>query len=157
MPAKKSIVFVCTGNVCRSPMAAGFFYDKLVREKVDGRVRVRSAGTWALEGQPASAYALQVMNEHGLDISQHRGRNLTQEDVDGADLVLVMTRRHADIIARDMQPGDGKMYLLSEMAGQAQDIEDPYGGSLHEYRRTAVELEEWVERGYARIEELLGL
>ena len=157
MPAKKSIVFVCTGNVCRSPMAAGFFYDKLVREKVDGRVRVRSAGTWALEGQPASAYALQVMNEHGLDISQHRGRNLTQEDVHGADLVLVMTRRHADIIARDMQPGDGKMYLLSEMAGQAQDIEDPYGGSLHEYRRTAVELEEWVERGYARIVELLGL
>ena len=157
MPAKKSIVFVCTGNVCRSPMAAGFFYDKLVREKVDGRVRVRSAGTWALEGQPASAYALQVMNEHGLDISQHRGRNLTQEDVDGADLVLAMTRRHADIIARDMQPGDGKMYLLSEMAGQAQDIEDPYGGALHEYRRTAVELEEWVERGYARIVELLGL
>ena len=157
MPAKKSIVFVCTGNVCRSPMAAGFFYDKLVREKADGRVRVRSAGTWALEGQPASAYALQVMNEHGLDISQHRGRNLTQEDVDGADLVLVMTKRHADIIARDMQPGDGKMYLLSEMAGKAQDIEDPYGGSLHEYRRTAVELEEWVERGYARIVELLGL
>jgi protein-tyrosine-phosphatase len=156
MPAKKSIVFVCTGNVCRSPMAAGFFYDKLLREKADGRVRVRSAGTWALEGQPASAYALQVMNEHGLDISQHRGHNLVQEDVDQADLILVMTRRHADIVARDMQSVPDKVFLLSEMAGQAQDIEDPYGGSLHEYRRTAAELEGWVERGYGRIMELLG-
>ncbi len=157
MPAKKSIVFVCTGNVCRSPMAAGFFYDKLLREKADGRVRVRSAGTWALEGQPASAYALQVMNEHGLDIGQHRGRTLTQDDVDQADLILVMTKRHADIIERDMRPGPDKLFLLSEMAGQAQDIVDPYGGSLHDYRRTAAELQQWVERGYPRIVELLGL
>lgn len=137
-------------------MAAGFLYDKLVREKADGHVRVRSAGTWALEGQPASAYAQQVMNEHGLDISAHHGRNLTQADVDEADLILVMTRRHADIIARDLKRSAGKVYLLSEMAGSSQDIADPYGGSLLEYRRTAAELADWIERGYSRIMELLG-
>jgi len=156
MPAKKTVIFVCTGNVCRSPMAAGLFYDRLVREGAERRVRVRSAGIWALEGQPASAYALQVMNEHGLDISAHRGRNLTQQDVDDADLILVMTQRHADIIARTMQHAAGKVYLLSEMAGQPLDIEDPYGGSLLEYRRTAAELADWIERGYPRIMELLG-
>ena len=155
MTAKKTVVFVCTGNVCRSPMAAGLFYDKLVREKADGAVRVRSAGTWALEGQPASAYALQVMGEHGLDISSHRGRNLTQADADGADLILAMTRRHSDFIAHQLEGTDDKVYLLAEMAGEAKDIADPYGGSLHEYRCTAAELKDLVERGYPRIVQLL--
>jgi len=156
MPPKKTILFVCTGNVCRSPMAAGLFYDKLVREKVNGRVRIRSAGIWALEGQPASAYALQVMSEHDLDISAHRGRNLTPAEVDKADLILVMTRHHAEVIARELQRGTGKVYLLSEMAGPPQDIVDPYGGSLLEYRKTAAQLADLIERGYPRIMELLG-
>jgi len=155
MPAKKTVLFVCTGNVCRSPMAAGLFYDKLCREKANDRVRVRSAGIWALEGQPASAYAQQVMNEHDLDISAHRGRNLTQTDVDEADLILVMSRQHAEVITRNFEHSKGKVYLLSEMAGQGYDIEDPYGGSLLEYRHTAAELAELIERGYAKIMELL--
>jgi len=156
MPAKKNLVFVCTGNVCRSPMAAGLFFDRLVRDKADGRVRVRSAGTWALEGQPASAYAVQVMREQGLDISAHRGRNLTQHDVDEAHLILVMTQRHADYIAHELHSEENKVHLLSEMAGANTDIEDPYGGSLADYRRTATELADWIERGYTRIMELLA-
>ena len=157
MPAKKLILFVCTGNICRSPMAAGLFYDKLVRERADERVRIRSAGVWALHGQPASAYARQVMSEHDLDISAHRGRNLMQADVDEADLILAMTRRHADIVASDLKRSAGKVHLLSEMAGKPHDIQDPYGGSLSEYRRTATELEDLIERGYARIMNLLGV
>nr|MBC7245082.1 low molecular weight protein arginine phosphatase [Chloroflexota bacterium] len=155
MSAKKTVLFVCTGNVCRSPMAAGFFYDKLVQERMDGCVRVRSAGIWALEGQPASAYALQVMGEHGLDISAHRGRNLTQADVDEADIILVMTKRHAEIINRDFANSVGKVRLLSEMAGEPYDIQDPYGGSLLEYRRTAAELADLIELGYGKIMEWL--
>lgn len=155
MPAKKTIMFVCTGNVCRSPMAAGLFYDKLLREKAAGSVRVRSAGTWALEGQPASAYALQVMAERDLDIGVHLGRNLTQVDVDEADLILVMTLRHKEAIAHDFERSDGKVYLLSAMAGPPYDIQDPYGGSITEYRRTAAELADLVERGYPRVMELL--
>jgi protein-tyrosine-phosphatase len=155
MPAKKLLLFVCTGNVCRSPMAAGLFYNKLVREKAGERVRIRSAGVWALGGQPASAYAQQVMNEHDLDISAHRGHNLAQADVDEADLILVMTQRHADIIARDLQRSADKVHLLSEMAGDPYDIQDPYGGSLSQYRQTATELEDLIERGYARIMKLL--
>jgi protein-tyrosine-phosphatase len=152
MSAKKTIIFVCTGNVCRSPMAAGFFYDKLLRANAAGSVRVRSAGTWALEGQPASAYALQVMAERDLDISVH---NLTQADVDEADLILVMTLRHKEAIAQDFDRSDGKVHLLSAMAGPPYDIQDPYGGSIIEYRHTATELADLIERGYPRVMELL--
>jgi protein-tyrosine phosphatase len=156
MASKKTVIFVCTGNVCRSPMAAGLFFEKLVRQGMAGDVGVRSAGIWALEGRPASAYALQVMSEHDLDISAHRGQDLTQTDVDEADLVLVMTQRHADVIDRDLKGTEGKVRLLSEMAGPAYDVLDPYGGSLADYRRTANELRGLVERGYERILTLLG-
>ncbi len=156
MPTKKTVLFVCTGNVCRSPMAAGLFYDKLVREKADGLVRIRSAGVWALEGLAASAYARQVMSERNLDIHSHRGRNITQQDVDEADLILVMTQRHKEIIRRDTTGAEGKVHLLTEMAGQPYDIRDPYGGSLPEYRQTASELADLIERGYPRIMELLA-
>ena len=156
MAEKKTILFVCTGNVCRSPMAAGLFYDKLVREKAEQGVRIRSAGIWALEGQPASAYARQVMSERDLDIGAHRGRTLTQADVDEADLILVMAQRHAHIIDRDYQRAAGKVHLLTEMASESYDIGDPYGGSLAEYRETGAELEDLIERGYSSIMKLLG-
>ena len=155
MPANKTLLFVCTGNVCRSPMAVGLLRDKLIRDKMNHHVRVRSAGIWALEGQTASAYARQVMAEQDLDISEHRGRNLTQAVVDEADLILVMTRQHAQTIARNFEGDTGKVHLLSEMIGPAYDIQDPYGGSLPDYRRTATELEDLIERGYARILKLL--
>ena len=157
MAAKKTITFVCTGNVCRSPMAAGLFFDRAVRENAQRAVRVRSAGTWALEDQPASAYASQVMAERGLDISAHRGHNLTQAAVDETDLILVMTLRHKEAIVQDFPGAAGKVHLLSAMAGPTYDIEDPYGGSIVEYRRTANELAELVEQGYPRIMELLGI
>ncbi len=157
MAGKKTVIFVCTGNVCRSPMAAGLFFEKLVRQGMAEHVRVRSAGIWALEGRPASAYSLQVMSEHDLDISAHRGRNLTQADVDEAHLMLVMTKRHAAIISRDFQRTEGKVHLLSAMAGPDYDILDPYGGSLADYRSTSRELQDLIERGYQRIISILGL
>jgi protein-tyrosine-phosphatase len=157
MAAKKTVTFVCTGNVCRSPMAAGLFFDRLVREKAQRSVRVRSSGTWALEDQPASAYALQVMAERGLDIGAHRGRNLTKTAIEETDLILVMTLHHKEAILQDFPTAEGKVFLLSGMAGPAYDVQDPYGGSIVEYRSTANELADLIEKGYPRIMGLLGL
>jgi len=152
----KTILFVCTGNVCRSPMAAGFLREHLRREGRQDDLRVRSAGTWTVEGRPASAYALQVMVERGLDISDHRSRILTARDVEEADLILVMAQSHREAIEVEFPQARGKTYLLSEMAGRSYDISDPGGAPLAVYRRCADELENLIEKGYERIVELAG-
>ena len=84
----KTILFVCTGNVCRSPMAEG-----ILRQAVQGRgnYRVISAGLGAMEGQPPSAYAVQAVRELGIDISSQRSRMLTPELVQDADFIFGMT------------------------------------------------------------------
>src|SRR5438128_1684601 len=91
----KTILFVCTGNVCRSPMAEGIF-----RQAVKGRgnYRVLSAGLGALEGQPPSAYAVQAVKELGIDISGQRSRMLTPEMVQQADYIFGMTHSHIDTV-----------------------------------------------------------
>ncbi|MFQ6057608.1 MAG: low molecular weight protein arginine phosphatase [Anaerolineae bacterium] len=156
MAEAKTILFVCTGNLCRSPMAVGLLKEQLKRHGRQGEYRVRSAGTWTLEGHPAAPYALQVMAERGLDIGDHRSHALTRGDVEAADLILVMTRGHQEAIEAEFPQARGKTYLLSEMVGQSYDIPDPYGASLAMYRRCADELEDLIEDGYEKIVELAG-
>ena len=145
------ILFVCTGNVCRSPMAAG-----LLQQKVEARThtRVRSAGLWASDGQPASENALAVMAERGIDVSHHRAHNLTTDDVAEADLILAMTHEHARLIRHTWSQYAWKVYLLSEMVGKRRNVEDPYGGSIEEYRACANALSQYIDDGLPRILEL---
>src|SRR2546425_8951237 len=91
----KTILFVCTGNVCRSPMAEGLF-----RHAVKGRgdFCVLSAGVGALDGQPPRAYAVQALRGMGIDISQQRSRMLTAELVTQADYIFCMTHAHVDAV-----------------------------------------------------------
>ncbi len=149
--SRPTILFVCLGNLCRSPMAECFLRERLKREGREAEYQVRSAGTWASNGQPASAYAIQTMLERGIDISGHRSHSLTKKDVEEADLILVMEARHREAIGREFPESRGKLYLLSEMVGRRHDIADPYGGPLVGYRRCARELERLIERGYSRI------
>jgi len=152
----KTILLVCTGNICRSPMAAGFLRKKLRQEGLEGKYRVRSAGVWALENQPPSAFACQVLAEWGIDISGHRSHNLTLEDMEEADLILTMGQGQAEAIRMEFPQHAPKVYPLSEMAEKHYDIYDPYGGSLQEYRQCAREIEKLINEGFPRIMELVG-
>ena len=152
----KTILFVCMGNICRSPMAMGFLQEKLRKAGLEGEYRVHSAGVWGLESQPPSLHARQMMAQRGIDISDHRSHDLTPEDVQGADLILTMERGQAEAISLEFPPHAHKVHLLSEVIGRHYDIRDPYGGPLYEYRQCAAEIERLIEEGYPRIMQLVG-
>jgi len=163
---------VCSGNACRSPMAAAILQQRLAERGIDARVT--SAGTmpWS---SGATDPAVAVMREHGLDISGHENRQVTRELVEEADLVLGMTRDHVAIASARSPSAQGCTFLVGELArlgadvgpraasepvarwaervaatrplrrplGRAVDeIADPVGEPIDVYRRTAAELDD---------------
>lgn len=132
----KRILIVCTGNTCRSPMAAALL-QRALEASGTASIAVESAGTGAWEGAPASEGSYLVSLEHGLDLSAHRAQLLSRAAVEGADLILTMSRTH---LARVRELGAGaRAHLLAEYAGRMgrdAEITDPFGGDLVEYRAT---------------------
>src|SRR5580704_13011285 len=138
----KNVLFVCTGNICRSPMAEGLF-----RHATLGRTdcEVISAGVGAMEGQPPSSHAVRALKELGVDISQQRSRMLTPDLVDQADYIFGMTHSHVDSINLLFPHAAEKTFLLREFDETLdefeKDISDPIGGSYetYAYRRDQIE------------------
>jgi protein arginine phosphatase len=139
-----NVLLVCTGNICRSPLAEALLVRALKDRTMDG-VTVGSAGTGAWDGAPASEGAYLVGLERGLDLSGHRARLLTRELVEQADLILTMARHHRARV--DELGGEGRVFVLGEYAGREGDeaeVSDPFGGDLDVYRDTCAELEALV-------------
>src|ERR1700761_4100478 len=144
----KTILFLCTGNICRSPMAEGIF-----RQAMKGRrdVQVISAGIGAMEGQPPSPYAVQAVRELGIDISRQRSRQLTTELVHQADYIFGMTHSHVDTVFLLYPQAAEKTFLLREFDDTLdifeKDISDPIGGSYEVY----VNCRDQIEQGIATL------
>jgi protein-tyrosine phosphatase len=107
------ILAVCTGNICRSPMAEGFLRSMLAARGVDG-VHVASCGVNGLENAPAMPEGVEAMIENGVDISPHRARRLTAPMVREADLLLTMATEHRDTIVAQVEGAAGKTFTLKE-------------------------------------------
>ena len=153
----KKILCVCTGNICRSPMAAGLLRQRFAAAGLADQVEVDSAGVFALVGRPPSHEAVQILAERGIDISHHRARELDIADIAEADLVLVMEEAHRRSIFYLAPEHLHKVLLLSEIAGQHHDVRDPYGQSREAYRRCVEELEQLIDEGFERLLRRLDL
>lgn len=136
-----SLLIVCSGNTCRSPMAEGLARRMLAEERKlpdeeleTAGVRVTSAGAFASGGSPASAEAVAALAKMGIDLSRHRSRRLTAEMVREADVIYCMTRTHVDAVL-DLDPSAADKTFMLDPLGR--DVEDPVGLDLKAYQRCA--------------------
>jgi protein-tyrosine-phosphatase len=145
------ILFVCTGNTCRSPLSAAIAR-RVAQERGLSDMVIESAGTSAWDGQPASDGALLVGLERQLDLNEHRSRTITPAIIDAQDLILTMGPHHRDQV--EAMGGGSKTFLLSAYASHGADdrpISDPFGGDLETYRTTADELEAAIRKIIDRV------
>ncbi|HUR92716.1 MAG TPA: low molecular weight protein arginine phosphatase [Gemmatimonadaceae bacterium] len=145
------VLFVCSGNTCRSPLAEAMAR-KLGAERGLSGVTFGSAGTGAVSGAAASEGSMLVGVERGLDLSTHRSRALTREIVAENDLILGMSDQHVEHAVE--LGGEGKTFLLDDFAtsGQSRDwVTDPFGQDLMAYRSSADDIERQVALAVIRI------
>lgn len=166
------VLMVCTGNICRSPMAEALMKHKLAERGCDD-IEVASAGTWADHGRHATPEALQVLAERGISFDDHRARPVELEELAEADLVVAMTSVHvrelkamADQVGTklllmkeivEMELGEGRFDDVAGRLGnllqgrrpeprRALDVDDPMGLPVGAYQRAAGEIERGVDR-----------
>jgi len=151
-----NILIVCTGNVCRSPLAEGILRSWLTRDMVPD-VTVSSAGTYASEGAPASSYGVMIAAENGIDTSEHHARLLHRELIARADLILTMEVDHIFEVLRLAPSAEHKVHPLGgynledDAEGVDLTIFDPIGGEYEDYARCYDIIEHHLLRAYPAI------
>lgn len=153
---KMKIMFICTGNICRSAMAEGMMKKKIEDRKIE--VDVYSCGIYAETGDYATYNAIEAVREYGVDISGHRATNIRESAIEEMDLILCATVSHRQSVLYLYPELEGKVYTMKEYAGIDEngkdlDIRDPWGYDENVYCRCALEIEDCLEKIVDKLEE----
>ncbi|MBO8157970.1 low molecular weight protein arginine phosphatase [Thermosyntropha sp.] len=146
-----NILFVCTGNTCRSPMAAALFLKLLEEKGLKDKYNVLSAGIFAREGMKASREAVEAMKKENIDLNDHLSQPVYPDLVKDADLILAMTGEHKEILLDRFPEAENKIFTLMEYAGIEGEIYDPFGRGQEEYFKTAGQLKESLQMVIERL------
>lgn len=149
-----SILFVCTANMCRSPMAEALFEAIVRNEGEADDWWIDSAGVSALDGEQATNNTRIVAAERGMDLSSHRSKLATRQVVEPFSLVLVMEERHREMMRAAYPDLAERTYLLKELIGVPGDVHDPIGTDIVNYRAMTDEVDAILSEGLNRIREL---
>jgi len=139
----KRILFVCTGNTCRSPMAQAHLLNILQNHgnNCPEEIEVLSAGLFTTEGMPASSQAIEALLLDGIDISSHRTQELSQKMLEGADLIITMTMMQCQELRERFPDKKENIHTISQLADNGdEDILDPFGMGLQSYINTSRQL-----------------
>jgi protein-tyrosine-phosphatase len=150
----RSVLFVCTANRCRSPMAEALFKQEVARRGETAQWQIQSAGTWTEPGLPATQFSQMVMERRQIDLAPHRSQPVDGELLRAAGVILVMTQNHRESLLVEFPEIAGRVYLLSQLVDRKFDIEDPYGGSLADYEVCADDIQNILTHGWTRLIEL---
>ncbi|MCJ7513732.1 MAG: hypothetical protein MUO23_12265 [Anaerolineales bacterium] len=146
-----SVLFVCSANQCRSPLAEVILRQLVAGEAPEETWRVASAGTWAIPGLPATDYSQQEARRRGLDLSRHLSQPASCDLLAEFNLVLTMEKQHQHELQTACPAQAGKVHRLSEAVGGEFDIDDPHGGPQAGYRSLGETLASLLEDGLPAI------
>lgn len=155
LPAEErvpAVLFVCTANICRSPIAVALFQSILSQNGIDPNGwRIESAGTWAPKGRPAAPEVIKALSGRGLDVRKHRSRIVEQDLLNGFPLVLTMEPGQKEALLVEFRSMKGRVFTLAEIAGENSSVEDPTGGPFEAYSQTIDEIERLLRQGFESI------